>query len=81
MPVDGIRRMGRATQGVTVMRLRGDELVSSLAPVVESEEPDAPAAADAPGEPAAEFDEPDAVEADDDEADDDEPDDEPDDDE
>ena len=25
MPVDGIRRMGRATQGVIVMRLRGDE--------------------------------------------------------
>ena len=40
MPVDGIRRMGRATQGVIVMRLRGDEIVSSLAPVVESEESD-----------------------------------------
>jgi DNA gyrase subunit A len=40
MPVDGIRRMGRATQGVTVMRLRGDERVSSLAPVVESDEPE-----------------------------------------
>jgi DNA gyrase subunit A len=38
MPVDGIRRMGRATQGVIVMRLRGDERVSSLAPVVEAEE-------------------------------------------
>ena len=25
MPVDGIKRMGRATQGVIVMRLRGDE--------------------------------------------------------
>jgi DNA gyrase subunit A len=36
MPVDGIRRAGRATQGVIVMRLRGDERVSSLAPVVES---------------------------------------------
>jgi DNA gyrase subunit A len=40
MPVDGIRRMGRATQGVIVMRLRGDERVSSLAPVVEAEEPE-----------------------------------------
>ncbi len=37
MPVDGIRRAGRATQGVIVMRLRGDEQVSSLAPVVESD--------------------------------------------
>ena len=35
MPVEGIRRAGRATQGVTVMRLRGDERVSTLAPVVE----------------------------------------------
>jgi DNA gyrase subunit A len=38
MPVEGIRRAGRATQGVTVMRLRGDERVSSIAPVVESGE-------------------------------------------
>jgi DNA gyrase subunit A len=38
MPVAGIRRAGRATQGVIVMRLRGDdERVSSLAPVVEAE--------------------------------------------
>jgi DNA gyrase subunit A len=37
MPVDDIRRAGRATQGVIVMRLRGDERVSSIAPVVESE--------------------------------------------
>jgi DNA gyrase subunit A len=40
MPVEGIRRAGRATQGVIVMRLRGDELVSSLAPVVEPAEED-----------------------------------------
>jgi DNA gyrase subunit A len=43
MPVDGIRRTGRATQGVTVMKLRGDdERVSALAPVVEDdkEEPE-----------------------------------------
>ncbi len=36
IPVNDVRRMGRATQGVIVMRLRGDERVSSLAPVVES---------------------------------------------
>ncbi len=38
MPVEDVKRLGRATQGVIVMRLRGDERVSSLAPVVESEE-------------------------------------------
>jgi DNA gyrase subunit A len=38
MPVDDIRRMGRSTQGVIVMRLREGEQVSSLAPVVESGE-------------------------------------------
>ena len=80
MPVDGIRRMGRATQGVTVMRLRGDEIVSSLAPVVESDEtePSDMVAADG-AEPAVadvELDEPDEVEDDDDEPDEDaEPDD------
>jgi DNA gyrase subunit A len=37
MPVDDIRRMGRSTQGVIVMRLREGELVSSLAPVVDSD--------------------------------------------
>jgi DNA gyrase subunit A len=37
MPVDDIRRMGRSTQGVIVMRLREGEIVSSLAPVVESD--------------------------------------------
>src|SRR4051794_1152060 len=40
MPVDEIKRLGRATQGVIVMRLRGDERVSALAPVVESDEAD-----------------------------------------
>jgi DNA gyrase subunit A len=50
MPVDGIRRAGRATQGVIVMRLRGDEQVSTLAPVVEQTDGDMPelAAAEAP---------------------------------
>jgi DNA gyrase subunit A len=40
MPVDDIRRMGRSTQGVIVMRLREGEQLSSLAPVVESSETD-----------------------------------------
>jgi DNA gyrase subunit A len=38
VPVDDVKRLGRATQGVIVMRLRRDETVSALAPVVESEE-------------------------------------------
>jgi DNA gyrase subunit A len=38
IPVEDVRRMGRATQGVIVMRLRGDdEHVSALAPVVEDD--------------------------------------------
>jgi DNA gyrase subunit A len=39
IPVEDVKRLGRATQGVIVMRLRGDELVSSLAPVVEADAP------------------------------------------
>src|SRR6476659_6602421 len=39
MPVDEIKRLGRSTQGVIVMRLRGDEQVSSIALVAEAEEP------------------------------------------
>ncbi|MDX6506545.1 MAG: gyrase subunit [Gaiellaceae bacterium] len=38
MPAEEIKRLGRATQGVIVMRLRGDEQVSSIALVAESEE-------------------------------------------
>jgi len=38
MSVEEVKRLGRATQGVIVMRLRGDEQVSTLAPVVESDE-------------------------------------------
>ena len=38
IPVDDIRRLGRSTQGVIVMRLREGEQVSALAPVVETEE-------------------------------------------
>jgi DNA gyrase subunit A len=38
MPVEDVKRLGRSTQGVIVMRLREGEQVSSLAPVVESGE-------------------------------------------
>jgi DNA gyrase/topoisomerase IV subunit A len=38
MPVDDIKRLGRATQGVIVVRLRDGEKVSSLAPVADSED-------------------------------------------
>ena len=41
MATDGIKRSGRSTQGVIVMRLREGEQVSSLAPVVGSDEDDA----------------------------------------
>src|SRR5213592_1931676 len=40
MPVEDIKRMGRSTQGVIAMRLRDGEYVSSLAPVVESDNGD-----------------------------------------
>jgi DNA gyrase subunit A len=41
IPIEGIRRMGRATQGVIVMKFRGgDERVSALAPVVEPDRGD-----------------------------------------
>jgi DNA gyrase subunit A len=49
--VDGIKRSGRATQGVIVMRLREGEHLSTLAPVVGSDDEDElvdEAAADAP---------------------------------
>ena len=35
--MEDVKRLGRATQGVIVMRLRGDEQVSALAPVVEED--------------------------------------------
>jgi DNA gyrase subunit A len=42
MPVDDIKRSGRSTQGVIVMRFKADdERVSAVAPVVESDEDDA----------------------------------------
>jgi DNA gyrase subunit A len=40
IPVDGIRRAGRATQGVIVMRLREGEQVATIAPVVGSDDED-----------------------------------------
>jgi DNA gyrase subunit A len=40
LPVEEIKRLGRSTQGVIVMRLRGDEQVSSIALVAESEGPE-----------------------------------------
>ena len=38
VPVEGIRRAGRSTQGVIVMRLRDGEKVATLAPVISSED-------------------------------------------
>jgi DNA gyrase subunit A len=69
MPVEDVKRLGRSTQGVIVMRLRGDETVSALAPVVDSEdeEQQPPEAADASAEPglaAPESDEPAAPDGD-----------------
>jgi hypothetical protein len=40
MAVEAVKRLGRSTQGVIVMRLREGERVSALAPVVESDEPE-----------------------------------------
>jgi DNA gyrase subunit A len=51
MPVDEIKRLGRATQGVIVMRLRGDEQVSSIALVAESEATAVEVSLEAPVEP------------------------------
>ena len=42
MAADDIKRSGRSTQGVIVMRLRDGEQISSLAPVVEGADDDAP---------------------------------------
>jgi DNA gyrase subunit A len=42
MPVEEVKRLGRSTQGVIVMRLREGEQVSTLAPVVEAEADEAP---------------------------------------
>jgi DNA gyrase subunit A len=42
IPVEDVKRLGRSTQGVIVMRLRKGERVSTLAPVVESESDEVP---------------------------------------
>jgi DNA gyrase subunit A len=47
IPVDGIRRAGRSTQGVIVMRLRESEQVATLALVVGSDEEPEPGINDA----------------------------------
>jgi DNA gyrase subunit A len=52
VPVDDIKRLGRSTQGVIVMRLKEGEQVSALAPVVEADESEA---AEAEPEPVAEL--------------------------
>jgi DNA gyrase subunit A len=78
--VRGINRYGRASQGVRVMNIRDDDQVSAVALVVESEAATAAPVADddqlaldpdgiatETGEPAAEFDDPDAPDADEDE--------------
>ncbi len=52
MPVDEVKRLGRSTQGVIVMRLRGDERVSALAPVVDSEDAEVEGDAEVGQEPA-----------------------------
>jgi DNA gyrase subunit A len=50
MPVEDIKRTGRSTQGVIVMRFKSDdERVSALAPVVESDEDEAVAEESSPG--------------------------------
>ena len=53
MPVEDVKRLGRSTQGVIVMRLRDGEMVSTLAPVIDDDdEPDrrSTTSADAPVE-------------------------------
>ena len=47
MPVEDVKRLGRSTQGVIVMRLREGEIVSSLAPVVDADDDDDASADDA----------------------------------
>jgi len=53
MPVEEVKRLGRATQGVIVMRTRRGEHVSTLAPVADQAAPEMEAAGDVPApEPA-----------------------------
>jgi len=46
IPADGIRRAGRSTQGVIVMRLREGEKVATLAPVIGSDDAEVAGAGD-----------------------------------
>ena len=56
IPVEDVKRLGRSTQGVIVMRLRGDdETVSAVAPVIESETESDPETVDDADEPGAEL--------------------------
>ena len=48
IPVEDVKRLGRSTQGVIVMRLRKGEQVSALAPVVEPEDDEADAGSRSP---------------------------------
>jgi DNA gyrase subunit A len=57
MSVDQIKRLGRATQGVIVVRLHEGETVSSFAPVVDSEDVDSEGMEGEPGEAATPTDE------------------------
>jgi DNA gyrase subunit A len=52
VPVEDVKRLGRATQGVIVMRLRRGEHVSTLAPVVEQANGDREEAAEPAAAPA-----------------------------
>ena len=52
MAVDDIKRLGRSTQGVIVMRLKKSERVSTLAPVVEADQDEAVEAGAVQAEPA-----------------------------
>ena len=62
-PVRGINRYGRASQGVRLMNLKDDDIVSAVALVAESDDdPDAIAETIAPGEPNGHVDEEGAVE-------------------
>jgi DNA gyrase subunit A len=53
VPVEDVKRLGRATQGVIVMRTREGEELSTLAPVVEQTNPEETSASEAGEAPAA----------------------------
>src|SRR5207253_10590057 len=53
MPVVDVKRLGRSTQGVIVMRLREGEIVSTLAPVIDPGDEEAAEVSAAPEAPEA----------------------------